>query len=134
MSMHRILVAYDGSEPARRALERAAEFASAMNATLTVVSVVPLHPDRVPVDPGDETAHEKALAEATRYLAGRGLSSSTLEATGDPGPAIVQVAEQGSFDAIVVGSRGRGTAARLVLGSVSEYVATHARATVIVVH
>ena len=133
--MRRILVAYDGSEPARRALDRAAEIAQAMGATLTVVHVVPAHADRAAVDLWtDEAAESKMLAEATRRLAERGVSSSVLQAIGEAGPAIVGAAEQGGFDTIVVGSRGLGAAARLVLGSVSAYVTTHAHATVIVVH
>ena len=39
--MNKILVAYDGSEPAHRALERGAELAEAFGAELGVVSVTP---------------------------------------------------------------------------------------------
>ena len=46
--------------------------------------------------------------------------------------AIERVAEAGHFDTIVVGSRGLGWLSRMVKGSVSEHVATHATATVIV--
>ncbi len=133
--MRRILVAYDGSDPARRALLRAAELSLAMGATVTVLNVAPAHADRAAVDIwSDEQARSRVLGEATRLLAEQGVSSNVLERAGDPGPAIVQAADQGGFDTIIVGSRGLGVAARLVLGSVSEYVATHARATVVVVH
>ena len=50
--MKNILVAYDGGEPARRALEAAVELAKRFDAPLAVVSVVPVHPGRSPIDPG----------------------------------------------------------------------------------
>ncbi len=47
--MKNILVAYDGGEPARRALEAAVELAKRFDAPLAVVSVVPVHPGRSPI-------------------------------------------------------------------------------------
>jgi nucleotide-binding universal stress UspA family protein len=47
------------------------------------------------------------------------------------GPALVSAAESSSL--LVVGSRGRGGFASLLLGSVSQYCATHARGVVVVV-
>ncbi len=52
---------------------------------------------------------------------------------GDAGPMLVWVAEQEGFDAIVVGSHGKGRLKRLVLGSVSEHVMRHAPCPVLVV-
>ncbi len=49
-----------------------------------------------------------------------------------PPRAIERVADEGRFDTIVVGSRGMNAASRFLQGSVSEHVATHARATVVV--
>ena len=51
---------------------------------------------------------------------------------GDPGPAICDVANELSADAIVMGSRGRGRLKRALLGSVSDYVVRNAPCTVIV--
>jgi nucleotide-binding universal stress UspA family protein len=45
---------------------------------------------------------------------------------------IEQVAEKGGYDTVVVGARGLGALGRILQGSVSEHVATHANATVIV--
>ena len=47
--MKNILVAYDGGEPARRALETGIELAKRFDASLAVVSVVPVHPGRAPM-------------------------------------------------------------------------------------
>ena len=49
--MKRILLAYDGTEPARKALATAADLAKKYEASVTVVSVVPVHPGRAPMDP-----------------------------------------------------------------------------------
>src|SRR6266508_3340846 len=52
--MKRILVAFDGGEPARHALTTAIDLAKRFNALISVVSVVPFHPGRVPMDPWDD--------------------------------------------------------------------------------
>jgi nucleotide-binding universal stress UspA family protein len=51
---------------------------------------------------------------------------------GDPGPALCQLAEELSAQAIVMGSRGRGGLKRALLGSVSDYVVRNAPCTVII--
>jgi nucleotide-binding universal stress UspA family protein len=131
--MKRILVAYDGGDPARRALATATEMAGAGNAEITVVSVVPVHPGRVPIDPWDDRAvHAQALLEAKRLLAEQGMTAELLEPAGDPAPTIERIAEEGGFDTVVVGSRGLGPVSRFFQGSVSEHLATHAGATVVI--
>ena len=131
--MQNILVAYDGGEPARRALETAVELTTRFGATLAVVSVVPVHAGRAPIDPWDDRAtHDQQLAEARDYLASRGITAEMIEPSGDPARAIERVAEMGRFDTIVVGSRGLDAVSRIFQGSVSEHVATNATATVVV--
>jgi nucleotide-binding universal stress UspA family protein len=132
--MQRILVAFDGGEPAHRALDAAIELARLYDATLSVVSVVPVHPALAPFDPWDDrTVHEEQLKEARTFLAERGVEAEIIEPMGDPARTIERVAESGEYDTIVVGSRGLSAAERFFQGSVSEHVATHAKATVIVV-
>ena len=132
-AMKNILVAYDGGEPARRALDSAIELTKRFGASLAVVSVVPVHPGRAPIDPWDDRhVHDQQLAEARDYLASMGIVAEMLEPAGDPADAIERVAEQGHFDTIVIGSRGLGAVSRFLQGSVSEHVAMHANATVIV--
>jgi nucleotide-binding universal stress UspA family protein len=133
--MKKILIAYDGSEPAQRALEQAADLATAMGGRVTVVSVVPARSGRVASDPWDDRdVHTAALVEAKTLLAARGIEWDLLEPAGDPAKTIVRIGDEGEFDTIVIGSRGQGRAARVLLGSTSDYVATHAKATVIIVH
>ena|SRR5688572_20603637 len=133
--MKRILVAYDGSEPARRALDTTIELAKASDALVTVVSVVPVHPGRVPIDPWDDPrVHALELREAEQILAARGVTAEYMQPSGDPARKIEQLADEGGFDTIVIGSRGLGAVSRFLQGSVSEHVATHASATVVISH
>ena len=131
--MKKILVAYDGGEPSRRALDLAAELAQKFEATVGVVSVIPVHSDRVPVDPWDDRAvHTTELVEAGRLLRQRGIEPLMHEPAGDPAATIEKVAEEGGYDMVVVGSRGLGLLSRALQGSVSEHVATHSKTTVVV--
>jgi nucleotide-binding universal stress UspA family protein len=136
--MERIVVGFDGSEHSRKALERAADLAG--GATLAVVcaaDVARLVRDPAggasPVDPADAEARANALAEARRYLEGRGLVGVFIEGTGHPADVIVQEAAESGADLIVVGTRGLNAAKRLVMGSVSTTVVHHAPCDVLVV-
>jgi nucleotide-binding universal stress UspA family protein len=131
--MKKILVAYDGGQPAGRALDLAAELAQRFEAKIGVVSVVPVRPGRAPIDPWDDRAvHTAELAQARRILAEHGIEAVLYEPEGDPAHTIEQIAEEGGYDTVVVGSRGLGVLSRALQGSVSEHVATHSTATVIV--
>ena len=131
--MKKILVAYDGGEPAYRALETGIELSKRFDASLAVVSVVPLHPGRAPIDPWDDRpTHDRQLAEAGAVLAREGIVAEMIEPAGEPATEIERVAEMGRFDTIVLGSRGLGAVSRFLQGSVSEHVATHSDATVVI--
>ena len=131
--MKHILLAYDGGEPAKRALDTAIELTKRFDATLSVVSVVPTYPGRTPIAPWDDrTVHAQELLEARKLLEGQGIQAEMIEPAGDPAKEIEKIATAGKFDTIVIGSRGLGTLGRVLQGSVSEHVATHADATVVV--
>jgi nucleotide-binding universal stress UspA family protein len=133
--MRRILLAYDGGEPARRALQTAADLALTLGASVSVVSVVPFCGDATEAaDPGDIAEHARELQEAKRLLADRGIEVELLEPTGDPAATIERIADEGAFDTIILGSRGLGTIGRMLKGSISEHVVSHSRATVVVTH
>jgi nucleotide-binding universal stress UspA family protein len=131
--MKKILIAFDGGEPAHRALERGAELARAFGSDLAVISVTPWRSGRFPTDPWDDAeAHAKALKSADDWLSQRGLSAELFSPAGDPGQTIETVADAGAFDTIVVGTRGLGAVGRFMQGSVSERLATNEKATVVI--
>ena len=132
-AMKRILVAYDGGAPARRALETAAVLAQQIGVPVSVVSVVPERLPFVPPSHLDQIRHDEQLDDARRLLESRGISPELIEPIGDPAASIERLVNVGGFDVVVVGSRRLGALARFVEGSVSQHVATHATATVVVV-
>jgi nucleotide-binding universal stress UspA family protein len=131
--MKRILLAYDGGEPARRALEQTIELARHSGAEVGVISVVPAQHGRIVTDPRDDRGvHASELVEARRLLREVGIEAELLEPDGDPARMIERVADERGYDTIVIGTRGLGSLSRLLQGSVSEHVVTHANATVVV--
>jgi nucleotide-binding universal stress UspA family protein len=134
--MRNIVVGYDGSETAKRALERAAELATD-GATVTVVSAVHVHSaagrGAGPVDPDEVHERRQELAEAETLLGEKGIKPSLVEGHGDPADVIVDQAKESGADLIVVGNRGLNVGARLLLGSVSTKVLHDAPCDVLVV-
>jgi nucleotide-binding universal stress UspA family protein len=131
--MNKILLAYDGGDPAKRALEQTIELANRFSASVGVISVVPVHPGRAPIDPWDDrTVHAEELLEARKLLREAGIEAELLEPGGDPAKTIERIADERGYDTIVVGSRGLGILAKALKGSVSDHVASHAHATVVI--
>jgi nucleotide-binding universal stress UspA family protein len=132
----RILLCYDGSAEAHRALERVGEIASVVTSRVTVVSVAePIYanpPYTGYADPGEEQAHRRLLEEAAEDLRGQGVETTTLEPIGDPAAAILDTARDGA-DLVVVGSRHRGLIKRLLFRSVSAEIVVEAPCDVLVV-
>jgi nucleotide-binding universal stress UspA family protein len=135
MLSKRILLAYDGSEQAKRALAFAVELAKLAHAEIGVVSVVPVHAGRVGVDPwDDQKVHSQELLDAKQLITEAGLAPALHEPYGDVPDEIVRTAEEHSYDHIVTGSRHLGMLERTLQGSVSEAVAARFPSTVTIVH
>ncbi len=134
-----VIVGTDGSQESLRAVEWAAREAVLHGLGLHIVSVPDLPP---PMAPGWSTsralasrqrqAAERMLAVAARHAAEADAvpAITTALLAGTPARALVQAA--GDAALLVVGSRGIGGFAALLLGSVSRYVATHAPCPVVV--
>jgi nucleotide-binding universal stress UspA family protein len=136
--MKTIVLGYDESSEAGRALEKAGELASALGARVVVASIAPaLQPAAHgigPYDPADPPAHYRELAhQAATTLAERGVTAETVTGLGDAGEAIIAVADEHTADLIVIGMSHHPHVARF-LGGVSEDVAHHAHCDVLLVH
>ena len=131
--LRKILVGYDGTSAARRALELAVDLAATLQANLTVVSVVPHRPGE-PFEPwDDEEEHARQLLEAKQIAAGHGIDVELLEPIGEPAVEIAHVADEGNFDAVLIGSSWSPRWIRLLQGSVARSLAAHCHKTVITV-
>jgi nucleotide-binding universal stress UspA family protein len=134
----KILVAYDGSAEADRALDWAAILArGTAGSSVTVISVVitlsAAPPITDAVDPHESVAEHRAdLDRAVATLTEKGVAAEPVLKAGNPAEEIIDVADAGGFDVIVVGSRGKSAAARFLMGSVSERVVRHASRPVLV--
>jgi nucleotide-binding universal stress UspA family protein len=134
----RIVVGYDGSEPAKRALQRAAALAGPDD-DVVVVAVAEIHARPVltegaQLDPSEIPRRRRELDEAKAFLAERGIAAEVVLGQGDPGTVIVDVAGERNADLIIVGHRGLNPIERLLLGSVSSKVVHRADRDVLVVH
>ena len=132
----RLLVAFDGSAQAERALEEAIGLAWASNAHITVIAVAPAPSgwgalggidgfsapvDLVEVNEEMERRYERLLDHAIGRIPPM-MAATPLLRRGSPGPAIVDEARSGSHDLVVMGSRSRGELKSMLLGSVSHHV------------
>ena len=139
MDIKTILVAYDDTEPSRRALDRAAALAEAFGARVLVTSIAPLvhsSPRSITqLDRGDSvgTAVDE-VGRAQAQLEERGLDAETVAATGDPASSIARLAEDRGADLVVLGTRGLGPIQRLLGQSVSQSVARRVQCDVLIVH
>lgn len=116
-----VVVGYDGSRAARRALLRAAE--AAWPGGHVVVVTATRQPEAVAIEPDMRptvTDPSRLLEEAAARLAGRGLHVSTRVEEGDPAEALAQTARELHAALIVVGARGDSYLTRALRGSVSE--------------
>lgn len=135
--MKTIVLGYDDSDPAKRALERAAELARPFGAKVIVTSVARLLVGRGvgpidPVDPPDE--HRRELMQAAGFLAEHGIEGEYDLALGDPAEHIIELAEERGADLIVVGTREPSLLERLLGLSVSGKVQRKAHCDVLIVH
>ena len=128
----KILCPVDFSPASRETLDVAVELSRRFGSALTLFHAYPLPGYTLPegtVLPRPQMLQE--LAEQTdRHLAewkdlarGRGVASvETAKSVGEPAAEIVEFAQQGGFDLIVMSTHGRTGIAHALLGSVAERV------------
>ena len=136
----KVLVGFDGSPAARKALQVALDLAQRYGAALTALAVV-RPPEFAELEAEVDAALAEArgpLAEALRWARAEarrvGVALETHIKTGHPADTLLRVAREGEFDLIVLGRRGLTPVQRWMLGSVSERVLRYAHCPVMVVH
>lgn len=136
-----ILVAIDGSSHSAAAAREAVAIAVRDGARLTLIHVLaqphapfitgPYMPAPLPVI---NAAEAETLLDEIAATVPEGTPVHTITREGNPADEILKRAEGSQHDLIVMGSRGHGGAASLLLGSVSRSIVHRSTVPVIVVH
>jgi nucleotide-binding universal stress UspA family protein len=144
----RILIGVDGSEYSDAALDEVSRrswpkgseilivnaFALPLAATLEIWALPPDHYERLDrICREQSDAIVKAAVEKLSSALGNSVTVKSKSALGSPKSVILDEAEGWKPDLIVVGSHGYPTWERLLLGSVSQAVVSHAKCSVEVV-
>lgn len=140
----RIVVGVDGSEHSEAAIKWAVRMAKGMGSEVFAVFAIapPVYIDgtfMAPVVPPqfDEewrAGMKKEFEEQwCKSLQDAGVPYRTVLEDGRPASVIAQVADRVNADVIVVGRRGRGGVAELVLGSVSHELVLHSKRPILVI-
>lgn len=140
--MKKILFATDGSNYSRHAAEVLAGLPHSEDLEIHVVVVV-----NTPqmFDDGTQAqwfvdyvkeqhaSAEKDVAELEKLFSGAAAKVTHRIMKGRVGASLVETADEYEADLIVLGARGHSQVGRILLGSISDYVATHAHCSVLVV-
>jgi nucleotide-binding universal stress UspA family protein len=139
-----ILIGVDRSEHAQAALKEAIDIARTQQSSITVVVAYSTVMPWGPVSPLPQIAVDdyvagvrldaQTIADEAAAMIPKEIKSQVLLVDCPPAQALLDEAATGHHDLIVVGSRGRGDATSLLLGSVSHAVLHHSRVPVLIVH
>ncbi|HWD62918.1 MAG TPA: universal stress protein [Humibacter sp.] len=133
----RIVVGVDGSDPSLDALRQAAKYAPLLGATIEAVITwsypVSVGPYVMGDGPSFEDLAKDTLEHSLEDAFGDDIPAglSTAVAFGHPAQVLIEHSE--GAELLVLGSRGRGGFAGLLLGSVSSECASHAKCPVLIV-
>jgi nucleotide-binding universal stress UspA family protein len=136
----KILLAVDGSDHALHAARMAAEMARGMKPKEVRIVVaydpIPMYlgePNMQLAIDSRKTEAEEILAMAIKEIGSIPSEIHTEVIEGSPAEAIIDVAATRKSDITIMGSRGLGRLAGLVLGSTSQKVVAHAACPVLIV-
>jgi nucleotide-binding universal stress UspA family protein len=130
-----VIVGYDGSGPAQRALEHAAELVG-RNGTVSVIHVIKaqsVSSRLVTLTDKERAAQGRLLRESERALNSLGVVATLIAAAGDPATEILAASESIGASVIVIGRRKRSRP-HLVGTPLSNTLARRAGVDVLVVH
>ena len=135
----KVLVATDGSEHSMKAVQRGLELAETQQAQVTLMSVAYYVADYLEGMPPNvqgklEDEARAALQKGKALFDAKNLPVNTvMEAGLVPANLIIQKAQEGKFDRIIIGSTGMNALERIIMGSTASKVVAHAPCEVTVV-
>jgi len=130
-SLYNLLVCIDGSEHSIKTLDYAVKLAERIGSKITLLNIQ----ERRLLDLSPKVAEElgeQILSKALGAIKKEELKVDKRVEFGVASDNIVEVAERGNHDLIVLGSRGLGTVKRFLLGSVSDDVSHKAKCSVLI--
>ncbi len=136
----KILVAVDGSDSSNNAFRQACKIARQDASWITVITTIPLYQDQFEVLSIKEKVSktlredgEKILSEIKEVASEEDAFIRPILEEGSPVNTIIDTAEEGNFDLIVVGRHGKTQLERALVGSVTARVIGHSQRDVLVV-
>lgn len=138
----KILVAVDGSEHSKRAVQEAIKYGECFDTEITLLNIIKaissmhysqMKPPTIEDNEELERIGQAVLQEAMDEVGNFKSELHTKIKFGNPADKILQEAEEGNYDLIVMGSRGLGVFSRSFLGSVSNNVLHHTDINVLIV-
>lgn len=138
----KILVAVDGSSYTKRMLAYLSahdEWLGVAHAYTVIHTVAPVPQraaavlDKQTLKDYYESEAEKVFKPIRTYFGRRGIAAQYLARVGQAGDLIATTAKKGDFDLLVMGSRGHGALAGLVMGSVATKVLAHCETPVLLI-
>lgn len=139
-SIKKILVPLDGSKDSFKGLTYAIDLALSCNAKVFGAYVIPYYPEYWAFlkPPSEKTLlkeGKKTLDQAKKICEKNGINFSSKILHGEnAGKRIMSFAANHKYDLIVMGSIGKGSLKRLILGSISNYVVHRSKVPVTIVH
>lgn len=142
----RILVPYDGSEYAKRALDRAVSMARCCDGAKLFIATVSR-----PMPPMEKIAREKAyvfdadkkepekkdpgqvILDDSEKLIPEDIPHELIFRVGNPGSVLLDLSFEKNCDLVIMGNRGRGALKSLFMGSVSSGILKNAKCPVFII-
>lgn len=117
----KVLLGLEETESGYRALDETLERAAEAGDDLTVAVY------------GEDSDRGELVASVSERLSAEGLDAEIIDIEGPAGPALVELADHGEFDRLVIAGGERSPMGKIQLGGVAEFVLTNARISITLV-
>ena len=140
----KILAATDGSKHALRAVKQAAALLANNKDKTNSITLISVHDDaglrhaqsfvgKAAITDYLREQSDKDLKSAMKVLNDAGIKHDQMILVGKPAAEIVEAAQKGKYDLVVLGSKGRNAVSDLLLGSVAQRVMSLSKQSVLLV-
>ncbi len=139
--MKKILVPIDGSKHANLAMDKAKEFADAFGSAIELVNVNDFHQHMFSYGAGVEEKFvelfdqisKEILTDGKQKLAALGDRVTTVQLEGTVATTLIDYANNGDYDLVIIGSHGKGAVRDLLMGGVAHKITMHIKKPILIV-